>query len=131
MIRIATANAGEGSNKDIGETVGQENNGFEHLANISILLAEMSALECTHQGCTGGPGGAKYKTPALEPAMALEMLKMHDKNCHSQVAGPEAGSQKVQLTKIPKTNHQWRMQSGGFPGVQESLEQVHQGFQRD
>ena len=85
-------NAGEGSNKDIGETVGQENNGFEHLANISILLAEMSALECTYQGCTGGPGGAKYKTPALEPAMALEMLKMHDKNCHSQVAGPGAGS---------------------------------------
>ena len=56
-------NAGEGSNEDIGETEGQENNGFEHLANISILLAEMSALECTYQGCTGGPGGAKYKTP--------------------------------------------------------------------
>ena len=77
-------------------------NGFEHLASIAILIAEMSALECTHQGCTEGPGGGKYKTPALEPAVAIEMLKMHREDCHSQVVGPVGGSSKVQLTKIPR-----------------------------
>ena len=32
----------------------------------------MSAMECTHNGCTEGEGGAKFKTPALAPQHALE-----------------------------------------------------------
>ena len=31
---------------------------------IEHLDAEMSALECTFEGCTSGVGGAKFKTPA-------------------------------------------------------------------
>ena len=85
-------NAVTESNEDIEETVWQEHNGFEHLASAARYLAEMSALECTHQGCTECPGGGKYKTPALEPAMAIEVLKMHREDCHSQVAEPGAGS---------------------------------------
>jgi hypothetical protein len=36
----------------------------------------MSALECTHNGCTEGEGGARFKTPALAPQNALEYLKL-------------------------------------------------------
>ena len=34
----------------------------------------MAELECTHQGCTAGVGGAVWKTKALEAAIALELL---------------------------------------------------------
>jgi hypothetical protein len=41
---------------------------------LKILLTEMAELECTHQGCTAGVGGAVWKTKALEAAIALELL---------------------------------------------------------
>ena len=39
---------------------------------LDIIFAEMSALKCTHNGCTEGEVGAKFKTPALAPQHALE-----------------------------------------------------------
>ena len=63
----------------------------------------MSALQCTHQGCTEGDGGARYKTPTLEPQYALELLKLHREDAHGQqVVGAGKGANKVQLSKIPR-----------------------------
>ena len=70
---------------------------------LDILFAEMSALQCTHQGCTEGDGGARYKTPPLEPQYALELLKLHREDAHGQqVVGAGGGANKVQLSKIPR-----------------------------
>jgi hypothetical protein len=44
----------------------------EHLED---LVAEMSALEYTYNGCTKGEGGAKFKTPALPPQVAQEWCR--------------------------------------------------------
>ena len=40
----------------------------EKSENLEDFVAEMSALECTYNGCTAGEGGAKFRTPALEKA---------------------------------------------------------------
>ena len=56
-------------------------NEFVHLEDVAILFSEMSELECTHRGCTEGPGGGKFKTPALPPEIAFAILKMHQENC--------------------------------------------------
>ena len=75
----------------------------DHLENIAIFFSEMSELECTHRGCTEGPGGGKFKTPALPPEVAFAILKMHQENCHRQeIPGPVGGDSKVQLAKIPR-----------------------------
>jgi hypothetical protein len=69
---------------------------------LDILFAEMSALECTHQECTEGGGGARYKTPPLEPQYALELLQLQWEDAHSQqVVGAGGGANKVQLPKSP------------------------------
>jgi hypothetical protein len=71
--------------------------------NIEDPVAEMSALECTHEGCTSGVGGAKFKTPALEQAQAIVYLRYHREDIHGQrgaVAG--GGADKIQLSKIPR-----------------------------
>ena len=78
-------------------------NEFVHLEDVAILFSEMSELECTHRGCTEGPGGGKFKTPALPPEVAFAILKMHQENCHRQeIPGPVGGDSKVQLAKIPR-----------------------------
>ena len=75
---------------------------LEEYEHLDILFAEMSALECTYNGCTEGDGAAKFKTPALAPTQALEYLKFHREDAHGQhgvVTG--GGANKVQLSKIP------------------------------
>jgi hypothetical protein len=67
--------------------------------NLKDLVAEMSALECTYDGCTSGEGGAKFKTPALAPALAVEYLSFHREDAHGQCG---AAAEKVQLSKIPR-----------------------------
>ena len=54
----------------------------EESENLKDLTAEMSALECTYDGCTVGEGGAKFMTPALAPAQAVEYLRFHREDYH-------------------------------------------------
>ena len=66
------------------------------------LVAEMSALECTYDGCTAGEGGAKFRTPALAPAQAVEYLGFHREDAHGQRgAAAGEGAEKVPPSKIP------------------------------
>jgi hypothetical protein len=66
------------------------------------LVAEMSALKCTYNGCTAGEGGAKFRTPALAPAQAVEYLGFHREDAHGQRgAAAGEGAEKVPPSKIP------------------------------
>lgn len=71
--------------------------------HLDILFGEMPELECTHQGCTGGAGGAVWKTPLLDPQYAMELLKLHREDTHNQhVVGGAGSANKIQLSKIPR-----------------------------
>jgi hypothetical protein len=71
--------------------------------NLKDLAAEMSALECTYDGCTAGEGGAKFKTPALAPAQSVAYLRFHREDAHGQRgAAAGGGANKLQLPKIPR-----------------------------
>ena len=96
-------------------------NGFEHLDSIAILLAEMSAIECTYQGCAEGAGGTRWKTPVLEAQFAMELYRNHLASVHGQQgADPTGVPSKSQLTKIPR------------PTIKEGCSQEDfQGFKRD
>ena len=75
----------------------------EESENLEDIVAEMSALECTYNGCTAGEGGAKFRTPALAPAQAVEYLRFHREDAHGQRgAAAGGGAEKVQLSKIPR-----------------------------
>ena len=70
---------------------------------LDILFAEMSALECTHNGCTEGEGGARFKTQALAPQHALEYLKLHIEGANGRpLVGAGGGANKARLGKIPR-----------------------------
>ena len=73
---------------------------------LNILFAEMSALKCTHNGCTEGEGGARFKTPALPPQVAQEYLELHIAH-GSQVIGAGRGANKARLAKVPSTKFQY------------------------
>jgi hypothetical protein len=45
----------------------------EESENIEDLTAEMSALECTYDGCTAGEGGTKFMTPALQGCITFQI----------------------------------------------------------
>ena len=67
------------------------------------LAAVMTALECTYNGCTEGEGGTKFKTPALEPAQAIDYLRFHREDTHGQrEAAARGATGKIQLSKIPR-----------------------------
>ena len=42
------------------------------------------SLECAASECVSGPGGVKYSTPELDPALAIQMLQMHVDLTHKQ-----------------------------------------------
>ena len=47
----------------------------------NILIAEMAVeLPCTHPNCTYGVDGTPYKTPALDGALAFQVLELHVKS---------------------------------------------------
>jgi hypothetical protein len=74
---------------------------------LDILFAEMSALECTHNGCTEGEGGARFKTQALAPQHALEYLKLHIEGANGRpLVGAGGGANKAWLAKMPATKFQ-------------------------
>jgi hypothetical protein len=71
--------------------------------NLKDLVAEMSALECTYDGCKAGEGGAKFKTTVLATAQALEYMRFHREDAHGQRgAAAGGGAEKVQLSRIPR-----------------------------
>ena len=75
----------------------------EEPETIENLDAEMSALECTFEGCTSGVGGAKFKTLAGDLAQTVIYLQYHRKDAHCQHgAGAGGGASKIQLSKIPR-----------------------------
>jgi hypothetical protein len=87
----------------------------EESENIKDLTAEMSALECTYDGCTAGEGGPKFMTPALAPAQAVEYLRFHREYAHGQhgaAAGevprrsnfPRYQDQKAMVAAVKKTS---------------------------
>ena len=72
----------------------------------NILIAEMAIeLPCTHPNCTHGVDGTPYKTPALDGALAFQVLELHDKQSH-QVRGAGGGGLgngvKIHMEKIPR-----------------------------
>ena len=66
----------------------------------------MSALKCTHNGCTEGEGGARFKTPALPPQVAQEYLELHIKDAHGRQIVGAGGGAKARLAKVPSTKFQ-------------------------
>ena len=42
------------------------------------------SLECPSPDCTLGTDGARYKTPELDAALAMQLLTMHDERNHKQ-----------------------------------------------
>ena len=75
----------------------------EESKHLDILFAEMSALECTHNGCTEGEGGARFKNSALAPQHTLGYLKLHIGSAHGrQLIGARGGANKARLARIPR-----------------------------
>ena len=61
------------------------------------------SLECPSPDCTLGTDGARYKTPELEAALAMQMLVMHKDLNHTQpVQTVEAGNQKRRAEKVSR-----------------------------
>ena len=56
----------------------------EESENLEDFIAEMTALECIYAGCTAGEGRAKFRTPALAPAQAIENLRFHREDAHGR-----------------------------------------------
>ena len=78
---------------------------FDEDALMQILINEMALeLQCQAQECTHGVGGARWKTPALEAQLAMQMFNIDRADAHDQQAGGAAqhgGGGKVLLAKIP------------------------------
>ena len=59
--------------------------------------------------CDKGPGGIKWKTPAVSEENALKLLEQHERLSHVQQDGGGGGGaggagEKSRLTKIPRVN---------------------------
>ena len=53
------------------------------------------SLECPSPNCTLGEDGARFKTPELDAALAMQFLMLHDERNHRQPEQMvEAGNQK-------------------------------------
>ena len=51
------------------------------------------SLECPSPNCTLGEDGARFKTPELDAALAMQLLMLHDERNHKQpVQMVEAGN---------------------------------------
>ena len=55
-----------------------------HAEMVEILIAMPPVqLECTVVDCDHGADGARYKTPALEEQVAMQMLNNHREHTHA------------------------------------------------
>ena len=63
-------------------------------------------LECTVTGCKSGPGSAKWKTSALPPDTALQLLVLHRQDQHGvavpTVVNDGEGGAKGKLVKLDR-----------------------------
>ena len=67
-------------------------------------MAEIE-LQCTVLDCKAGHGGKKFKTPAMAPALAMQMLAMHLESVHQQGGGGRgAVAAAVKPEKLPRPN---------------------------
>ena len=63
------------------------------------------SLECPSPDCTLGTNGARYKTPELDAALAMQLLTMHDERNHKQqqpVQGVETAGKKNKAEKVSR-----------------------------
>ena len=61
------------------------------------------SLECPSPDCALGTNGARYKTPELDAALAMQILMMHDERNHKQqqpVQAVESGNQRRRAEKV-------------------------------
>ena len=49
-----------------------------------------TAIDCPDAGCDFGENNAKYKTPVMEPALVMELMKIHGQD-HQKVQGAVSG----------------------------------------
>ena len=79
---------------------------FDEDSLLQTLIDEMALeLECQAQECAHGVGGARWKTPPLSEAGALQMLGVHRAYAHAGGGGGaarEGGGGKVLLARIPR-----------------------------
>ena len=80
-----------------------------------IKMAPM-AIDCPDAGCDFGENNAKYKTPVMEPALAMELMKIHGQG-HQKVQGAVSGPisiknmrerQKKPTTGMGMSKGKWR-----------------------
>ena len=57
---------------------------LDEVITVDVIAMALVELECPNAECNLGPSGAKYKTPALEAGLAMEMLKLHVQQNHVQ-----------------------------------------------
>ena len=55
-------------------------------------------MECPNYKCDLGDGGGRYKSPAMEPELALQMLTLHNQHHNQNVTGNQTNTGK----KTPK-----------------------------
>ena len=61
----------------------------------AVFAMATCSLECPSPNCTLGEDGARFKTPELDAALAMQLLMLHDERNHKQpVQMVEAGNQK-------------------------------------
>ena len=59
-------------------------------------------LECAVPGCNFGGQGTNYKTPALEPTLAMEMLKIHRADAHGLGGAESVYDCDAQVEALPE-----------------------------
>ena len=81
------------------------------LLEIFVAMAPIQ-MECTVVDCNLGAAGARYKTPALEEQVAIQMLNNHREDTHARGQGgrqePErlGGEARSKVEKVPRPSLQ-------------------------
>ena len=69
----------------------------------AVFAMATCSLECPSPNCTLGKDGARFKTPELDAALAMQLLMLHDERNHKQpVQMVEAGNQKRRAEKVSR-----------------------------
>ena len=77
--------------------------GFGVFATATGDLPHTCSLECTSPSCRLGDNGARYKTPELEGALAMQLLIMHNEKNHRQpVQTGKASTQNRRVKKVSR-----------------------------
>ena len=86
-----------------------------------IKMAPM-AIDCPDAGCDFGENNAKYKTPVMEPALAMDLMKIQGQS-HQQVqgaasaaSGPVSNRNMRERQKKPAAGMEISERSSGISG---------------